>query len=245
MTGDISYWEVHFNDEAPAFGAGKRRVLLVQRGPKWSKLLSPEDCQTETMLTIEFERLKPKELLLPAWNYQEMAVRLERLAKEFNRNSALYRDAMKELGFPVPEPEPGMSIANDGTHREKKTTPVKAKVEYSPGVGEKPGPGEGSGKLMQRLWMTGSYTPEQLVAIVLTNWPGRTTKKSDVKYNYNILMEMPAAQRLVFFGREDVPIWPEKETIKATVIKPAPTPERTKPAAKTRGLKSLMKDDPK
>lgn len=232
MAGDISLWEVHFNDDAPTFGAGRRRVLLVERGHKWVKLLSPEDCQTETMLAAEFDRMKPKELMLPAWSFQEMAVRLERLASEYSRNSSLYRAAMRELGFPVPDPAPGMEIARDGTEKEKKAPPPKAKTEYVPGEGEKPGTGEGSGKLMQRLWMTGQYNPDQLVAIVLTNWPGRTTKKSDVKYNYNILMEMPAAQRLILFGREDVPVWPEKEkpVLKATIIKPAPAPDRAKKA---------------
>jgi len=231
MTDDITYWQVHLEDEIPTFGAGKRRLLVVERGQKWVTLLNPSDCAYDRSPIDIWDRLKPVELLLPAWNYQEMAVRLERTAREYERNSATYRLAMKLLGFPVAEPEltPEQKLAREQAGERLKA----AKVEkvYVPGEGEKPGQNEGSGKLMQRLWMTGNYTPERLVEIVLSHWPGRTTKKSDVKYNYNILVEMTAEERLNRFGRSDVPAWPEKEAkpaLKATTIKPAPAPERKK-----------------
>lgn len=48
-------------------------------------------------------------------------------------------------------------------------------------------PGEGSGKFMQRLFLTTDMTPEEIVAAVHANWEGRTTKVSDCAFNYNIL----------------------------------------------------------
>lgn len=211
MSGDISYWEVHLDDEIATFGCGRRRLLVVDRGQKFVTLLSPVDCAFDKTSITVWDRLKPIELLLPAWNHQEMAVRLERLAREYNRNSAPYRKAMAELGFPVPEPELTDEQKAVRVAAGERLKAAKVKVEYVPGTGESPGPGEGSGKLMQRLWMTGNYTPDHLVDVVLRNWPGRTTKKSDVKYNYNILVNMPAAQRILLFSREDVPEWPAKE----------------------------------
>ena len=64
-----------------------------------------------------------------------------------------------------------------------------------------PLPGEGSGKLLQRLLMTGRYTADALVAIVHRNWEGRTTKVGDVYYNYRKLLDA---------GMADVPPWPGK-----------------------------------
>lgn len=203
----ITYWEVHFNDEAPAFGAGHRRVLMVAEGTRWAHLLAPEDCTAEKLELKIFERMKPVELLMPRWNYQEMAVRLKRIAKEYNRYSSAYFLAMEKLGDPQPRPE---LTAEQKLARAKLQESKPPKV-YVPGEGEKPGQNEGSGKLMMRLWMTGNYTPEQLVQVVLTNWPGRTTKKSDVYYNYKILERMEPAERLKLYGREDLPAWPKKE----------------------------------
>lgn len=208
MSNDpITYWDVYM-EEGP-FGSGRRRILRVHEGHKWSKLLYPATCETAEMLTEEFERLKPTELLLPAWNYQEMANRLQRAATEYQNNSVLYRDAMRKLGFPVPDPEPGMMIAKDGSQKEKPEP--KAPKVYVPGEGEKPGQNEGSGKFIMRLWMTGSYEPQRLADLVRENYPGRTTKVSDVKYNYNILINMSEDDRQKAYGRKDVPAWPEKK----------------------------------
>lgn len=209
MTDALTYWEVHLDDEIPTFGSGRRRLLVVERGQRFVTLLQPADARVDRTAIAVWDRLKPVELLLPAWDHQEMAVRLARSAREFDRNTPTFRLAMTALGHPVPEPEltPEQRAQRAAAGERLKA----ARVEYQPGEGEKPGPGEGSGRLMMRLWMTGSYTPERLVEIVLSNWPGRTTKKSDVKYNYNKLAEMPASQRLLLFGREELPAWPTKE----------------------------------
>lgn len=247
----LTYWEVHLDEEIPTFGCGRRRILVVERGQKFVTLLLPTDCTTDRTPIAVWDRLKPIELLLPAWNYQEMAVRLERVSREYDRNTAAYRLAMGLLGFPVPEPE--LTEEQKATRKAAgdRLQAARTKVEYVPGKGERAGQGEGSGKLMQRLWMTGSYTPERLVEIVLSNWPGRTTKVSDVKYNYNILLSLPPAELKTRFGTEVIPAWPVKKverkaepapTMTATTIKPAPVPDRTKkPAAESRKLKEVDK----
>jgi hypothetical protein len=232
MSDDITYWEVHLEDEIPTFGAGKRRLLVVERGQKWVTLLSPADCSYDKSPIAIWDRLKPVELLLPAWNYQEVAVRLARTAEEYDRNSATYRLAMKLLGFPVPEPELSPEQKAQRAAAAERLNAAKVEKVYVPGEGEKPGQNEGSGKLMQRLWMTGSYTPERLVEIVLSNWPGRTTKKSDVKYNYNILMEMSVEDRQARFGRGDVPPWPEKDAKPVVKAEPAPAEKPKKKGKK-------------
>lgn len=237
MSGDITYWEVHLDDEIPTFGAGRRRLLLVERGQKFVTLLSPVDCAHDKIAITIWDRLKPIELLLPAWNHQEMAVRLARLSKEYDRNSAPYRQAMAELGHPVAEPELTEEQRAVRAAAGERLKAAKTRVEYAPGEGEKAGPGEGSGKLMQRLWMTGNYTPDRLVEVVLSNWPGRTTKKSDVKYNYNILMAMPEAQRVLLFSRGDVPPWPSKDKPAEAVADPIQPPAVNKAKPKKEKVK--------
>lgn len=66
---------------------------------------------------------------------------------------------------------------------------------------ERPLPREGSGAFIRRLWMTGRYTPEDLVALVHANWEGRTTAIGDVRYNYYVLLKA---------GVPDVPRWPSR-----------------------------------
>lgn len=74
--------------------------------------------------------------------------------------------------------------------------------------GDSPLPREGSGEFIRRLWMTGRYSPEELVAAVHDNWQGRTTKTCDVYYNY---------RKLLNSGVPDVPPWPSRKK------KPLPT----------------------
>lgn len=69
-----------------------------------------------------------------------------------------------------------------------------------------PRPGEGSGRCLQRWWLTGKYSPEELVARVHANWDGRTTRVSDVYYNY---------QKLLDAGVPDVPPWPKRRAASA------------------------------
>ncbi len=71
--------------------------------------------------------------------------------------------------------------------------------------GDSPLEGEGSGKFIRRLWMTGRYTPEQLVELVHKHWEGRTTKVGDVYYNY---------RRLIDSGEPNVPAWPARKAEK-------------------------------
>ena len=49
--------------------------------------------------------------------------------------------------------------------------------------------GEGSGKFIQRLLLTGAYTPETIAGMVLANYPNRKTRVSDVYFNYRILLD--------------------------------------------------------
>lgn len=44
--------------------------------------------------------------------------------------------------------------------------------------------GEGSGKLIKRLWRETTLSPDQLVSVVHANWSGRTTRVGDIYYNY-------------------------------------------------------------
>lgn len=68
---------------------------------------------------------------------------------------------------------------------------------------ELPMTGEGSGKFVQRLWMAGINTPDTLVELVLKNYPGRTTTRSDIAYNVGKLRKQ--------HGAAAVPAWPKKD----------------------------------
>jgi hypothetical protein len=203
------------------------------------------------MLVAEFERFKPTELL-PVSN-QELAQKLKELATTYKRKGAIYREAMEELGYPdvedvvaenactypdckcivttsTSQPVPLCPLGREP----KKVKAPKAKAipkppkVVVPGTGEEKGQHEGSGAMIRRLWMTGKYTPDQLVEIVHKNFPGRTTKKSDVYWNYKKLLEL---------NTPDVPAWPEKPkaALKAIVIKgkPDPVPEPAAQEEKT------------
>lgn len=88
-----------------------------------------------------------------------------------------------------------------------RVTVVAAPVVGGPEV---PLPGEGSGAFVRRLWMTGRYAPERLVELVHANWEGRTTRVSDVYYNYKKLLEA---------GVEGVPPWPRKSREVTTALR--------------------------
>jgi len=77
----------------------------------------------------------------------------------------------------------------------------------SPPTGDTPLPGEGSGSFVRRMWMTGRYSPEELVAMVHANWEGRTTKVCDIYYNY---------RRLLDSRTDGVPLWPSKKQVAAS-----------------------------
>lgn len=203
----MNLFDVYLEDESLSpgggrhpFGAGHRRIMVVRRGPKWSALIDIDTAETAEMHTDTFERCKPVELLMP--NYQELAVRLRRLSGEYGNNSAIYRDAMEALGHPVPKPEKTEAETVAAGEKVKRMHAAKAQKVVVIGTGEVPGQNEGSGLFIRRLWMTGSYTPERIVELVLLSYPGRTTKKSDVYWNYKKLLEL---------GTPDVPPWPERE----------------------------------
>lgn len=52
-----------------------------------------------------------------------------------------------------------------------------------------PAKGEGSGRFIRRLWMLDRYTPDQLVALVHHHYANRRTRRSDVYYNYRLLLD--------------------------------------------------------
>jgi DNA (cytosine-5)-methyltransferase 1 len=77
----------------------------------------------------------------------------------------------------------------------------------------RPEPGEGSGRLVQRLWRTTDLSPDELVAVVHANWAGRTTRRGDVYYNYKKLVETG----------ETVRPWPAERgrTARSVTVEPA------------------------
>lgn len=83
-------------------------------------------------------------------------------------------------------------------------------------------PGEGSGKFMQRLWLTTDMSPEQIVAAVHANWEGRTTKVSDCYFNY---------KKLIKAGVQGVRPWASGKNVSGSpAAKPASPAAQSKPA---------------
>jgi site-specific DNA-cytosine methylase len=93
------------------------------------------------------------------------------------------------------EPEPAMKLEQLELFEGTPPAPETASEEIAR-------QGEGSGRLIQRLWLTGRYTPDDLVAVVHRNWTGRTTKVADVYHNYRVLLDA---------GTPNLPPWPSKK----------------------------------
>lgn len=91
-------------------------------------------------------------------------------------------------------------------------------VPLAPDDEESPLTGEGSGRYIQRMWMTGRYArpggPERLVELVHRFWAGRTTRVGDVRFNYYRLLRDPAMA-------DRVPTWPgrtREEVLNSTTV---------------------------
>lgn len=206
---ELPYYRAHFDDEVAQLGSGMRSVLVVSAGPKWIKLLDPSSCLTDQLPTPDFERNQRKQLI--RYDRKDMIQRLLRIAKEYDRYSAPVRDAVLALGAKkseLPDHKFELHYEGDatapGAPKEKKVkVPAAPPVELTAEqlASEKPLDKEGSGRFIMRLWMLGKYDPDQLVALVLANYPGRTTKRSDVYYNYKKLVEA---------GTPNCPPWPPK-----------------------------------
>lgn len=95
---------------------------------------------------------------------------------------------------PSPRPRPPVRPA-------RPARPVTADAASVTAGDGPPEPGEGSGRFIQRLWLTGRFTPEQIVARVHEHFSRRKTTVSDVRFNF---------YRLVKSGRTDVPAWPAR-----------------------------------
>lgn len=107
-----------------------------------------------------------------------------------------------ELTPPPPEPQseavvPGRPVT---LLRPKGITPIRQPPVHPNGSSEGTKlPGEKSGEFIRRLWMTGKYTPEQILELVHKNWEGRKTKVADIYWNYGKLLQS---------GVANVPPWP-------------------------------------
>jgi hypothetical protein len=186
------YVRLYLEDEIPEFGSGHRGLLVLSYGPKHVGLLLTEDGTTGTLDTPDFERRKPIRITI---NKRELAERILRNVKRYDRYNGRVRDALLALGLsrmelPDAPAEPGEAVEG--------SAPLAAPADAS----EKPLAGEGSGRFIQRLWMAGVNDPDRLVALVLAAWPGRTTKRSDVAYNVNALKKA---------GVPNIPPWPSKK----------------------------------
>lgn len=205
----MDYVYVYFQDEAPVFGCGWQSVLVLtdvnpetaegekaKALPREVRLLKWTSCDTttvprETFLAMLHSR-GARTLEIP----DTMVPLILKNAKDYNQYTSTVRDALLALGV-APENLPEQlrrAAASSITSAITQAGPVDAT--------EQPYAGEGSGKFIQRLWMAGVNDPDRLVALVLAAWPGRKTKKSDVFYNYNLLIKA---------GVEGVPPWPKKD----------------------------------
>lgn len=77
-----------------------------------------------------------------------------------------------------------------------------------------PAAGEGSGRFMQRCWLLGELTPEALVDLVHARYAGRTTRTSDVYYNYRKLLDA---------GLPNVPPWRSSSAARSSRVRSAST----------------------
>lgn len=155
--------------------------------------------------------------------------------------SSAPKEAAKVPAASPPSPMPAVTIPSSTT---TSPAPAPRQVDLEEAIAdrdtfEKPLSGEGSGKFIKRLWMTGRYTPEQLVALVHQNWEGRTTKVGDVYYNYQkLIQEQPAGT---------VPPWPHKTSRTTKTPAPAPTLAQQAnppaPEAEEQGGEALSDDE--
>jgi DNA (cytosine-5)-methyltransferase 1 len=130
---------------------------------------------------------------------------------------AVVTSEVVETATPIAPPPPTVEVVPPATSTVTPVTPSLITGDFDPADPRYAHhQGEGSGKLIQRLWCETSLTPEQLVAVVHANWSGRTTKVGDIYYNYN---------KLVQAGVEVRP-WRVKNATKAT--KPS-VPVRSEP----------------
>jgi len=124
-----------------------------------------------------------------------------------------------------PAPQPPMSV-----HEVRERAPAPAPAAPTPAAPIQlvpvdgnipPLAGEGSGKYIKRLWMTGQWSHEEILALVHKNYPGRKTRKSDIYYNYRALLTE---------GVPNVPPWSDRPTARGRSGNP-PSPPTTVDAA--------------
>lgn len=194
----MDYVSIYFGDEVPVFGCGYHSVLVMgEEGSKQVRLLKTTTCDDAVIPRDLYVAMvhSPNSRTLDL-DADAMAVRLAKNAVMYEHCTSVVRDALLALGVPSEGLPPEL----------RQAVRTSAVIAVSGDAGplsdaEVPLSGEGSGKFVQRLWMTGKYEPDDLVRLVLSNWPGRKTKKSDIFYNVNLLVKA---------GVENVPPWPKK-----------------------------------
>jgi len=161
----------------------------------------------------EMKKVEPRDMTM-AVRGGTITMRGSKMTIEVDVGDARLVVGAEKRSKPIEEPTDD-SLAGDGDResfvppepKQKKQRVLKTGGELSGGMptpapaaagAQPPMAGEGSGKYIQRVWMTGRYTPDQIVALVHRHWQGRTTKRSDVYYNYKKLIEA---------GAMDVPPW--------------------------------------
>lgn len=194
----MDYVQIPFGDEAPAFGCGFHSVLVMgEPDSKQVTLLKTSSCDEVVLSRVLYaEMARSRNTKVWPLDPSELVPRLIRQAALYDKHTPTVRQALLELGVAEGDLPPAL-------RHTIRTSSIIAPTDGVPlSDSETPMQGEGSGKLMQRLWMTGRYTPEELVDIVLKNWPSRKTKVSDVFYNYNLLKKAEVA---------NLPPWPSKK----------------------------------
>ncbi len=205
----MDYVQIYFGDEVPAFGCGFLSVLAMgDEGSRQVTLLHISTCDDVTISRDLYAQMA-RNRNTKAWDIfepgRDLAARITKNAGIYQRWTPAVRQAL--IGLGVLSGRYPLGVPADDLPEELRSPVRIGSVISLDGDGplsdtETPLQGEGSGKLMQRLWMTGRYTPEDLVAIVLKNWPGRKTKVSDVFYNYNLLKKADT---------KGLPSWPSKK----------------------------------
>lgn len=127
----------------------------------------------------------------------------------YKADSAPERDRIADAAaFATIATKPAPEITQAAVASEEKAAPVRettgaeelAALESASGEEARskyptPLAGEGSGRYLQRMWKTTDLAPDQLVEAVHEHYPNRTTKRSDVYYNYKKLVDAGEAVR--------------------------------------------------
>jgi hypothetical protein len=178
----MDYLRLHLGDEAPELGSGHRAVLVVSVGPSWAHLLDPSDATHTRLPRGGSGRLKGYDDLARAavslpLDPERLVARLVKNAVACGRWTGVVRGACLRLGA---DPATLPPVGGEGA--------AAPDVTAAPGGGvgqETPRealPGEKIGAFVERQWLTGLRSPEEVVTLAHAAFAGCRVDLSHVRW---------------------------------------------------------------